>query len=267
MRPRYWRPFATTKRFSVTLMAERPRSASVRELSGRTSRTRDGSTESRTTIQRAPAGIAPTPKPRAGARVKSAAPPLPPGAPPPAPPVATSLMNSSPLSGPPSDAYAAPLDSPMRSSGSALGGGGPDGAGRLPQLAPTSSAMLATARGRQRRIELGDREFDVCHRVRGGNEAGFERRGREKDSACEGRGVPAREQRGVGRFGIGVVAHWAVRQIHTPHGAGVSGRDWNAAAARGGFDPGHEPRRLGFQILIEAGPVRLSERRPGGGAS
>src|ERR1041385_5709150 len=199
MRPRYWRPFATTKRFSVTLMAERPRSASVRELSGRTSRTRDGSTESRTTIQRAPAGIAPT-----------------------ATPVASSLMNSSPLSGPPSDAYAAPLDSPMRSSGSALGGGGPDGAGRLPQLAPSSSAMLAAARGRQRRIELGDREFDVCRRVRGGDEAGFERRRREKDSACEGRGVPAREQRGIGLLGVGVVAHWAVRHIHTPHGAGVS---------------------------------------------
>src|SRR6267154_535600 len=181
MRPRYRRPFATTNRFSVTFTTAIPRNGSVRVVSGLTSRSREGSAESGTTTQRTPGGTDPT-----------------------GVPLAASLPNNSPLSGPPIDALASPVARPIRSSGSPASGCGPPlGAPPFPRghAAAAISRVLASARFAQRRIELLDGEIDIGLRMRGRDEACFER-GRCEEHAARKRGlVPAREQRRVGFLG------------------------------------------------------------------
>src|SRR2546423_1193209 len=203
MRPRYRRPLATTNRFSVTFTTATPRSGSVTLPSGFTSRSRPGSAESGSATQRVPAGIAPT------------------GA-----PLTTSLTNSSPASGPPSDALAAPAASPMRSSGSAPAAPpGPRTGARKGQPALATSARLASARLVQRRIELRDGEVDICVGMRSRDERGFEGGRREKDTARERGPMPPPEQRTIRPLGIGVVAHRSPCEVQAPQRARMAGGD------------------------------------------
>src|SRR3989475_7740571 len=129
-RPRYRRPFAIAKRFSVTFTAEMPPRRSPREPSGFTSLM---PTVSLTTVQAVPAGIDPIGSP-----------------------FASSVMNSSPS--PPNVTLGAPATSPIRSSGSAPGVRG-EGCGR--PHAPARARALASPRLAQRRVELGDGGVDV----------------------------------------------------------------------------------------------------------
>src|SRR5712692_902632 len=173
-----------------------PRSGSVRVLSGFTRRRREGSAESGKTTHRTPAGRDPT-----------------------GVPLAASLTNSSPLSGPPTDALASPAARPIRSSGSPAAPGGGCGAPRGRGQAAASSVRLASARFCQRRIELFDREIDIGLRVRRRNEACLEGGRREKHAASEGGLVPAREQRGVRSLRVSVAANYRMNVIRALHRA------------------------------------------------
>src|SRR5574341_1088939 len=236
IRPRYRRPLAITNLPSVTLTTAMPRSGSVRVLSGLVSLSREGSAESGVTTQRTPAGTEPTGEP-----------------------LAASLTNSSPPSGPPMEAIAAPTESPMRSSGSALGVGAPPG--RLGHPAEASSATLSAACFGQRRIQLPDREIDVRVGMRARDESSFERGRCEEHATCQRGLVPAREQRGVRLLRIGVVAYWTGSEVETPHRARVPGGRRNPVAPGGILQPGHQPVRATVQLLVEPGLACLSQGR------
>src|SRR5438552_16082537 len=108
-----------------------PRSGAVGGgvLSGRTSRSRDGSAESATITQRTPGGTDPT-----------------------GTPVVASLMNNSPLLGPPMDAFAVLTAMAIRSSRSTVA---VTGRAAIPgQPTASQSATLTPTRVTQRPTEL-----------------------------------------------------------------------------------------------------------------
>src|SRR5437773_6692576 len=210
-------------RSSVTLTIERPRCASVRVESGRISCT-PAPALSGTMVQVCPAGIAVT------------------GCPDP-----SSVTNSSPS--PPTRTLAAPVASPTRTSGSAPG----RALGGRWHAAARTARTLTSARFAKRRVELLDREIDVRIRVCAGDKGGLERRRRQKHAARQGGSVPAGEQRGVGRFRLGVVAYGSGGEVNTPHRARVTRADRDAATPGRVRYTRHQPRGSALQGFVEPG--------------
>src|SRR6266567_7801255 len=170
--------------------------------------------------------------------------------------VAASLMNSSPLSGPPIDAFAPPTAIAIRSSGSP--GGAPAGRGTLPgQPSDAHTATLAAARFAQGRIELGDGEIDIRIRMRARHETGLERGGCQEDPARERGLVPACEERRVAVLRVVVIADWTRRKVRTPHRPGVSGRERNPATLRRGVQPRDQPRGALLECFVKTRAIRL----------
>src|SRR6266571_2864131 len=227
--PRYRRPFAIAKRFSVTFTAEMPPRRSPREPSGFTSLM---PTVSLTTVQAVPAGIDPIGSP-----------------------FASSVMNSSPS--PPNVTLGAPATSPIRSSGSAPGVRG-EGCGR--RHAPARARALATPRLAQRRVELCDGGVDVGIGMRAGDESCLERRRREEHAARQRGPVPAREQARVRGLGLGEVPDRAGREVHPPHRAGVPRGDGDPVSARGVPYTRDQPRGSPLERLVEPRSLRLAQR-------
>src|SRR5437763_15489368 len=122
----------------------------LRDPSGRTTRSPPVSGRM---VQEAPAGTEPTGSP-----------------------LPSSVTNSSPS--PPNVTLAAPTTSPMRSSGSTPGVRGVGGACGRGQAAAARARTLARPRLAHGPAELGDGEIDIRIRVRAGDEAGLDGRGR-----------------------------------------------------------------------------------------
>src|SRR5207247_4750285 len=190
----------------------RPRCASVRVESGRISCTPAPALPG-TTVQVCPAGSAV------------------PGCPDP-----SSVTNSSPS--PPTRARAAPVASPTRTSGSAPG----RAVGGWWHAAASAARTLTRARFAKRQVELLDREIDVRIRVCAGDEGGLERRRRQEYAARQGGPVPAGEQRGIGRFRLGVVAYGPGSEVDTPHRARMTHARRDAASPGCVRYTRHQPR-------------------------
>src|SRR6184192_2288575 len=99
-------------------------------------------------------------------------------------------------------------------------------------LAAPSARTLARTCLAQGRVELCDGEIDIRIRVRAGDEACLEGRGREEHTPGERRAVPAREQARVRALRLGERAHRPRGEMDAPHRAGVTPGRRDSSPAR-----------------------------------